>query len=272
MITASTPGAARKEDSVDGIDRNRDLAGKSILVTGGIGDIGRGIAGALLGRGAAVTLLDRIPSDEAQERVAGMGNADRVRYVEADVTDRDEVDAAIDDMPDLDVAICNAGIAESAPFLEITQEQWHKHMEVNLTGAFHTAQSAARRMISEGKTGLVLFTSSWVQDIPWPEIAAYSISKAGMGMLAKSMARELAPRGIRANVIAPGIVDAGLSAHQRETDPQYAARVGKVIPLERLGSTEELGQLAAYLCSDEASYMTGSVVLLDGGCSLFQFD
>lgn len=254
------------------VDRNRDLKGKSILVTGGLGDIGQGIARVVLDRGAAVTLLDRIPASEGQQRVLEMEHSDRVRYAEADVTDRIAVDVVIDEMPELDIAICNAGVVESAPVLDITQDQWERHMAVNLTGIFNTAQSAAKRLTSEDKPGLLLFTGSWVQDIPWPEIAAYSASKAGANMLAKSMARELAPSGIRVNVIAPGIVNAGLAAHQLATEPEYAARVRKVIPLQRLGNTEELGQLAAYLCSDEASYMTGSVVLLDGGCSLFQFD
>lgn len=253
-------------------DRNRDLLGKSILITGGIGDIGRGIAKVLLDRGARVSLLDRLSVAEAQERIVGLGHSDSVVYAQADVTDRAAVDSVIEGMPELDIAICNAGIAQAAPVLDITADEWESQLAVNLTGVFNTAQSAARRMVSEGKPGLLLFTSSWVQDVPWPEIAAYSASKAGVSMLAKSMARELAPQGIRANIIAPGIVDAGLSAHQRKTDPQYAARAGKVIPLKRFGTTEELGQLAAYLCSDEASYMTGSVVLLDGGCSLFQFD
>lgn len=257
---------------MENIDRNHDLAGKSILVTGGVGEIGLGMARILVDRGAEVTLLDRIPADVARQRIGDIEDADGVRYVKADVSNRDEVDTVIDEMPSLDVAICNAGIVESAPVLEITQDQWDRQMSVNLTGVFNTAQSAARRMFEEEKRGLLLFTGSWVQDIPWPEIAAYSVSKAGIAMLGKSMARELARYGIRVNVIAPGIVNAGLSARQLETDPQYAARVRKVIPLERLGSTVELGQLTAFLCSDEASYMTGSVVLFDGGCSLFQFD
>ncbi len=253
-------------------DRNNDLAGKNILVTGGIGDIGRGMARTLIDRGASVTLLDRIAAQEANEIVSGIGGPEVVRYVEVDVTDRSSVDTAVAEMPNLDIAICNAGVVDSAPFLDITPEQWKEHMDVNLTGVFNVAQAAARRMVAEEKPGLLLFTGSWVQEVPWPEIAAYSASKAGVAMLARSIARELAQHRIRVNVIAPGIVDAGLAAHQMATEPQYATRTQKVIPLQRLGNTNEIGQLAAYLCSDEASYMTGSVVLLDGGCSLFQFD
>ncbi len=252
-------------------DRNHDLVGKSILLTGGVGDIGLGMARVLLERGADVTLLDRVANETAKGRLRGMDPA-HIRYVEADVTNRAELDEAVSAIPVLDTAICNAAIAESAPFLEISSGQWQRQIDVNLTGVFNTAQSAARRMVFEGSGGLLLFTGSWVQDIPWPEIGAYSASKAGANMLAKSIAREFAAHGVRVNVIAPGIVNAGLAAHQLRTEPQYAARVKQVIPLNRLGNTNELGQLAAYLCSDEASYMTGSVVTLDGGCGLFQFD
>jgi NAD(P)-dependent dehydrogenase (short-subunit alcohol dehydrogenase family) len=110
-----------------------------------------------------------------------------------------------------------------------------------------------------------------VQEVPWPEIAAYSASKAGVRMLARSMARELAPHQILVNVIAPGIVYAGLARHQMETEPQYARRIQHVIPLGRLQEAEEVAKATAFLCSDAAAYMTGSVLLADGGCSLFQF-
>lgn len=254
------------------VDRNRNLEGRSILVSGGAGDIGLGMARVLLARGASVTLLDQLPHADVQERIEGLAPQGFVRYVQADVTNRPEVDAAVASMAKVDVGICNAAISEAAPFLEITEDQWRGQIDVNLTGVFNTMQAVARRMASDEVAGLVLLTGSWVQDVPWPEIAAYSASKAGAAMLARSAARELATLGIRVNVIAPGIVNAGMAAHQLRTEPQYAARASKVIPLERFGDTEELGQLTAYMCSDEARYMTGSVVLLDGGCTLFQFD
>jgi NAD(P)-dependent dehydrogenase (short-subunit alcohol dehydrogenase family) len=111
-----------------------------------------------------------------------------------------------------------------------------------------------------------------VQDVPWPEIAAYSASKAGLRMLARSMARELAPHGILVNVLAPGIVNAGLARRQLETEPQYARRAAKAIPLGELQTAEQVARAMAFLCSPDADYMTGSVLLADGGCSLFQFD
>ncbi len=102
--------------------------------------------------------------------------------------------------------------------------------------------------------------------------AAYSASKAGVRMLARSMARELAAHNILVNVVAPGIVRAGLAKHQMETEPQYARRIQHVIPLDEPQTVEQVARATAFLCSDGADYMTGSVLLVDGGCSLFQFD
>src|SRR5439155_9729594 len=169
------------------------------------------------------------------------------------------------------VVVGNAGIVEPAPFLELTAEEWHAHLDVNLTGCFNTGQAAARLMVERGRPGLILFTGSWVGEIPWPEISAYCVSKAGVRMLARSMARELASRGIRVNVVAPGIVMAGMARQQYETDPDYARRASVVIPLGEFGTAEQIAKATAFLCSPDAEYMTGSVLLVDGGASLFRF-
>ena len=126
-------------------------------------------------------------------------------------------------------------------------------------------------MAERGTRGQVIFTGSWVGEIPWPEISAYSVSKAGVRMLARSMARELAGRGIRVNVVAPGIVMAGMAKRQYEMDPDYARRASVVIPLGEFGTAEQIAKAVGFLCSPDAEYMTGSVLLVDGGASLFQF-
>jgi NAD(P)-dependent dehydrogenase (short-subunit alcohol dehydrogenase family) len=242
----------------------RDLASVGIAVTGAAGDIGFAMTKELSARGASVTAIDRVP---APDRIVELGCA----YVEADVTDREAIEAALAAIDPLDIAIGNAGIVEAAPFLQVTAEEWQAHLDVNLTGCFNVGQAAARLMVERGRPGLVLFTGSWVGEIPWPEISAYSVSKAGVRMLARSMARELAPHGIRVNVVAPGIVFAGMARRQYETDPAYARRASVVVPLGELGTAEQVAKATAFLCSPDAAYMTGSVLLVDGGASLFQF-
>jgi NAD(P)-dependent dehydrogenase (short-subunit alcohol dehydrogenase family) len=248
------------------------LVGLGIVVTGGAGDIGAAIGAELTRRGATVTLVDRKSEEQAEAWLARVGEAGRVAYRQADVRDRAALEQVLRSVDPLDVAIGNAGVVESASFLDITDEQWQTHLDVNLTGCFNLGQTAARLMVERGAPGRIIFTGSWVQDVPWPEIAAYSASKAALRMLARSMARELAPHRILVNVLAPGIVNAGLARHQLETEPQYARRVANVIPLGELQTAEQVARAMAFLCSRDADYITGAVLLADGGCSLFQFD
>jgi len=253
------------------------LSGKTALVTGGVGDLGNEMALHLAQAGAQVALWDMKGMAFAAariKRVAAVGP--RTFYQQVDVRDRAAVETAFDELVSelgtIDVVCVNAGIVESAPFLEVAQESWQRHLDVNLTGAFNVAQAAARRMVAAETQGRIIFTSSWVADIPWPEITPYTVSKAGLNMLMKQMARELAGFGIRVNAVAPGIVRAGLAGKQLRDEPDYAARVAKVIPLGEPGTPVEIAQAVVYLAGPQASYMTGTVLLLDGGCSLFQFD
>jgi NAD(P)-dependent dehydrogenase (short-subunit alcohol dehydrogenase family) len=247
------------------------LDARGIAITGGAGDIGAAMGAELTRLGADVTLIDvKTPAEAAPWLVTARAHGP-VRYVQADVRDRPALDAALAPIDPLDVAIGNAAIGHGVPFLEITPQQWQTHLDVNLSGCFNLGQAAARLMVARGRPGRILFTGSWVQEVPWPEIAAYSVTKAGVRMLARSMARELAPHRILVNVIAPGIVYAGLARHQMETEPQYARRIQHVIPLGELQTTEQVARATAFLCSDAADYMTGAVLLVDGGCSLFQF-
>jgi NAD(P)-dependent dehydrogenase (short-subunit alcohol dehydrogenase family) len=247
------------------------LDGRGVAITGGAGDIGAAMGAELRRLGANVILIDVKSPEAAAPWLARAGEHGKVGYVQTDVRDRAALDAALATIDPLDVAIGNAAIGHGIPFLEITPEQWQEHLDVNLTGCFNLGQAAARLMVARERPGRIIFTGSWVQEVPWPEIAAYSATKAGVRMLAKSMARELAQHRILVNVIAPGIVYAGLAKHQMETEPQYARRIRHVIPLGELQTTQQVARATAFLCSDAADYMTGSVLLVDGGCSLFQF-
>ncbi|MGP3911957.1 SDR family NAD(P)-dependent oxidoreductase [Nonomuraea sp. 10N515B] len=248
------------------------LAGRSALITGGAGDIGAAMAAELTRRGARVTLLDVKSPAEAGPWIATASAHGKVGYVQADVRDRPSLDAAVDEVGHLDIAIANAGVVKSAPFLEISVEDWEQQLAINLTGCFHTAQASARRMVAQGSGGRIVLTGSWVGTVPWPEIAAYSASKAGVAMLARSMAKELAPHGILVNALAPGIVAAGLAKWQFDNEPAYAARAAQAIPLGVPQSAEQVARVAAFLCSPDADYITGTTLLADGGCSLFNQD
>lgn len=249
------------------------LEGKTAIVTGAAGDLGNAMAVHLAKNGAEVIMWDIKPLEEVHKQIANVQEHNgTVQYQQVDVRDRQAVDDAIDEIDTLDIVCSNAGIVEAQPFLEVTQQNWQNHLDINLTGCFNVCQASARKMVADKTEGRIILTSSWVGSIPWPEITPYSVSKAGVNMLTKQMARELASYGIRVNAIAPGIVKAGLAGRQLREEPQYAKRVAKVIPLSDPGTPTEIAEAVVYLASPQTAYMTGTILTLDGGCSLFQFD
>jgi NAD(P)-dependent dehydrogenase (short-subunit alcohol dehydrogenase family) len=253
------------------------LSGKHILITGGLGAIGRVVVGRLLEVGATVAVNDVLEEEKAAERIR---NADwagnRCLYFKADVTQPDEaatlVERAVAAMGRLDVALCHAGMAQSCPILDYSAGDWDKIIGLNLKGAFLVAQAAARKMVAAGTAGKIVFTSSWVQDVPWPDIAPYNVSKSGLKMLMRSMARDLAAKGIRVNSVAPGIVGVGMAKRQWDTEPDYRRRAEKAIPLGALQTPDSVADAMIFLCSGASDYMTGATLLVDGGCSLYPMD
>lgn len=239
------------------------------VVTGGAGDIGGAIARALSRQGYRTLITDVLPDDVGRARAAELTTQSAVRYRYADTTSTADVSAVIEhaDGP-LHIAVICAGTVAAQPFLEIEPDVWRRTLDVNLTGAFLAAQAAARRMIAQEVKGHLIFVSSWVAERPWPEIAAYSASKAGMNQLMRTAALELSAHGIRANAIAPGIVMAGLARTQFETEPQYAARAARAIPLGSPQTAEQIADAVGFLASPAAASMTGSIVTVDAGSSL----
>jgi NAD(P)-dependent dehydrogenase (short-subunit alcohol dehydrogenase family) len=253
------------------------LTGKVIAITGGCGDIGKSTGLRLCQEGAQVVLLDLLSSDTALADLDTKAPSGNITYLRANVTDRSSMESAFQTILErhdrLDAAIANAGIVVNQPFLEVTNENWMATLDVNLTGAFHTAQIAARIMAKQapgenGVRGKILFTGSWVQDMPWPEGSSYIVSKGGVKMMAKVIAQELASLGIRVNLLAPGIVMGGLSKKIYESDPTYRERVGTAIPLGDMQSVDSVADAYVFLCSKESDYMTGATLLIDGGASL----
>lgn len=257
------------------------LEGKVAIVTGGCGDIGRAAASRLCADGATVVLSDILSQDEGQSVAADIaGNCGQACYVVCDVSDRAQVDKAIEEVHSqfgrVDAVIANAGIVDNVPFLEIPLEVWERHLQVNLTGGFNVGQAAARIMATQppderGLRGKIIFTGSWVAERPWPKAASYVSSKSGLKMLAMSMALELAPYGIRVNTIAPGLVLAGLTRQVYERDPEFRTQASRAIPVGEFQTVEQVAAGLAFLCGADSDYMTGGVLLMDGGCSLGQF-
>jgi NAD(P)-dependent dehydrogenase (short-subunit alcohol dehydrogenase family) len=253
------------------------LASKVILISGGLGAIGRVVVGRLVEHSAQVTINDILPKEEAQEIIQKAAwPADRLLYVRADVTKPGEVQElvtrTVKRFGQLDVALCHVGMAYTCSILEYSEQDWDRIMAVNLKTAFLVAQASARAMIQQGVKGKIVFTSSWVQDVPWPDITPYNVTKSGMKMLMRGMARELASHGIRVNSVAPGIVAAGMAKRQWDTEPDYRSRAQKAIPLGYVQPPETVADAIVFLCSEASDYMTGVTLVLDGGCSLYPMD
>ena len=243
-----------------------DLDGRSVLVSGGLGALGTVMVEALLAEGASVVVNDLRPIVGVDTAPAG--------YVQGDAGVGDEATRIVAESERMlgalpDVVCCHAGIVRSAPILEYEVADFEAVLHTNLVSQFALAQAAARRWVEAERAGLLIFTGSWVQDVPWPGIAAYSSAKAGLKSLMRSFARELAPHGIRANGIAPGIVGAGMALHQWNNEPDYRARASTAIPLGRLQAPGSVADAVVFLASDRASYMTGATLLVDGGASLY---
>ena len=253
------------------------LAGKKILITGALGAIGQSVVKMLADHGATVLANDILPQDEAITVIKQADYPkDKVLYVPADTRNKIEVEQLFDRCRDLtglpDVVCCHAGLVHVAPVAEFTEKNFDETMDLNLRSHFLVAQTAVQNWQRDNSPGNLIFTSSWVQDVPWPEITAYATSKSALRTLMRGFAREMATGGIRANAIAPGIVGVGMAKKQWDIDLSYRARASKAIPLGELQTAESVAHAFLFLCSDMSSYMTGSVLLVDGGCSLYPMD
>ena len=245
-----------------------NLKGKNVLLSGGLGALAGPIIEQVTACGARMVINDVIALQRRPDVNGVLG------YICADAAIPAAADEIIGqserlfgDLPD--TVCCHAGIVVSKPIINYSLKDMEDVWRTNVLAQFALAQCAAKRWIEARVPGHLIFTSSWVQSVTWPGIAAYSSSKSALKVIAECFARELADHGIRANILAPGIVNAGMAKKQWETEPDYRALAERAIPLGTLQTTKSVADAFTFLISDLANYMTGSTLLVDGGASLY---
>jgi glucose 1-dehydrogenase len=259
---------------------HQPLRGQTALVTGASSGIGAGVARVLAAAGAAVA-VNYVTGPEAAESVvaeirAGGGVAMAVR---ADVAREDDVQAmfrtVVAAWGALDILVSNAGIQKDATITEMTLAQWNAVIGVNLTGTFLCSREAARIMIRQGvradvsrAAGKIVCVSSVHEVIPWAGHVNYAASKGGVKQLMQSLAQELAPHRIRVNSIAPGAIQTPINRPAWET-PEALASLLTLIPYGRIGQPADIGRAVAWLASDDADYIHGQTLFVDGGMTLY---
>lgn len=252
---------------------NELFKNETVIISGGLGDIGRATALEFAKCGANIALCDVRPASDAKEFLESL-EQHKVKsdYNRVDVADanavRNWVMRVEDKLGIPGIIIANAATATFSGVIEITPEQWSQELRVNLDGAFYLTQSATARLLRQGRPGRVVFIGSWAAHAVHTNIPAYCVSKAGIRMLCKCMALELAPHQILVNEIAPGFVDAGLSGKNFKNNPGAREKAEQKVPIHKLITAEEVAQQVVILCHPQNQHITGSIVLMDGGLSL----
>ncbi|MEJ2733140.1 MAG: glucose 1-dehydrogenase [Anaerolineae bacterium] len=262
----------------------KGLTDKKVLVTGGTSGIGQAIAVRFAAEGAHVAINYRSSEQDAAETDALVHRAleqcvheveaHGVNHilVQADLSKEDEVQCMIQEVIEklggLDILVNNAGIQIAADSHEMRITDFDRVLAVNLRGAFVAAQAAIRHFLAGEKAGVIINVSSVHQEIPKPRFLSYSVSKGGMQNLTRTLALEYAGRGIRVNGIGPGATITPINRAWVD-DPEKAADVLRHIPMARAGTAEEMAAVTAFLASDDASYITGQTLFVDGGLTLY---
>jgi glucose 1-dehydrogenase len=261
-------------------EERRILAGQKALVTGGSSGIGRAVAVALGGAGADVAVNYRSGEEEAEEVAEAIrhkgGNA---ITLQADVSKEDQVQAMFARMFEafgtIDILVANAGLQKDAPLEELSGQDWNTVIGVNLTGQFLCCREAVREFKRRGvrkevscAAGKILCMSSVHDVIPWAGHVNYAASKGGIMLMMKSIAQEVAPYRIRVNSISPGAIRTPINRQAWET-PEAYAELMKLIPYKRIGEPQDIARAAVWLVSDEADYITGTSLYVDGGMTLY---
>jgi glucose 1-dehydrogenase len=248
------------------------LGGRAFIVTGGAQGIGEACVRRLAQEGAMVAAWDmaELPGQklEAELNFNANGNAGRVVYQRCNVAVKAEVDAALAAtlaaFGRIDGLVNNAGIFIAAPFLDIAEADWDAVLDVNLKGSFLVGQAVGRELVKVGK-GAIVNMSSVNATLTIASIASYNASKGAINQLTRVMALALAEQGVRVNAVAPGTIATELARNAVLTSEEAKARIMSRTPMKRLGEPREIAEVVAFLLSDAASYMTGEIVVVDGG-------
>ncbi len=256
------------------------LQGQAAMVTGGDSGIGKGVALELAKAGAKLLINYAHNQAAAEEVVAEIKTTGGAAFAyQADVSQEAEVQAMFAEMitqyGTIDILVNNAGLQKDSRFVDMTLEQWQTVIDINLTGQFLCSREAAREFIRRGvvaqtskAAGKIICMSSVHEVIPWGGHVNYATSKGGIMMLMKSMAQELAPHKIRVVGIGPGAIQTPINRSAWDT-PEALEKLLTLIPYNRIGQPDDIGKLAAWLCSDEADYITGNTIFMDGGMTLY---
>jgi len=253
---------------------SRRLTGRRALVTGSATGIGRATVKRLASDGAAVIVNYVGSADAADELVQELKcSGATAAAIQADVADEEQVvamfaRAAAEVGGPVDVLVNNAGVEKPFRLVDMPLEEWNKVLGVNLTGAFLCARETARGLRAAGAGGVIVNVSSVHEVIPWPQFSHYCASKGGMKLFGQTIARELAPDGIRVVQVAPGAIVTPINQELID-DPDKRREVEEEIPWGRLGKPEEIAGAISWLASDEAEYVTGSTLFVDGGMTLY---
>jgi len=247
-----------------------DLKGRVAIVTGARRGIGRAIALELAKRGAKVTVsdLDEVDCQKVVEEIKTLGS--EALAVECDVSKRDDVEAlvakTVENFGKVDILVNNAGIAVMKPFLELTEADWDKTLDVNLKGQFLCAQAAAREMVKNGWGRIINIASiaSGQVGVGFANIAHYCASKGGITAMTEALAMELTPLGINVNAVGPGVIETAMTKGILDDEATRQGMLART-PKGRFGKPEDVAYLVTFLASEEADYITGATYFVDGG-------
>ncbi|WP_379152410.1 glucose-1-dehydrogenase [Paenibacillus sp. sgz5001063] len=251
----------------------KELKGRTVVITGASTGLGREMA-QRFGREKANVVINYYSNEEHVDPIIQeiTEHGGRAVSLKGDVSKEADIQELIrlahESFGAVDVMINNAGIENEVPSEDMTLDNWRRVLDVNLTGAFLGCRESIRYMLDHDIKGRIINISSVHEQIPWPHFVHYATSKGGIKLMTETLALEFAPRGIRINNIAPGAIETPINA-VKFADPASRAAVEKLVPLGYIGKPEEIAAVAAWLASDESSYVTGITLVADGGMTQY---